>query len=89
MHKHDKKSYGAPNTTLQLTVWGHCFIHCKDELYHFALHATTHISKLTVTNSHTPLVPASLRPTRHWCVSAVDNQVHLLDALRELLVKRG
>lgn len=25
----------------------------------------------------------------HWCVSAVYNQVHLLDAVRELLVKRG
>lgn len=50
MHKHEKKSYGAPNTTLQLTVWGHCFIHCKDELYHFALHATTHIRKATHSN---------------------------------------
>lgn len=86
MHKHKKKTYGAPNTTLQLTVWGHCFIHCEDELYHFA---TARIMEPTVTNSHTPLAPASLGTTLHWGVSAVYNQVHLLDALRELLVKRG
>ena len=71
-----------------LLWWGHCFIRRVLGITSLFMLQLTLAKPLMMRGSQNLCVPASLRPTPHWCVAAIYNHVQSPQTLRQLSAQR-